>query len=258
MKRSNQSGLGHVLVFVLIAVVLGVVGFAGYKVLKPAPSSFSNETVITDDAPVAEANLVLQNVGIGPDDILVTQQAVREYESRGLKGFYIFGDKLGGKDDTRINPNFEFSSVKAEAKIVSAIDGVIGFIKEQPESKDYEVFVQPKEGSMWTVGYDHLVDVAVKKGDKVKAGDVLGKPAIQGNGLHRFEIQINKDQSNTTTHYCPTSLLDPAVKEATLKWLGNMQAQWNTTAGLQLYDLSQQSPTGCLAKTMTPAQAEGR
>lgn len=137
------------------------------------------------------------------------------------------------------------------------VDGIVRFIKQQPDSKDYEVFIQPKEGSVWTIGYDHLTDVSVKKGQTVKAGDALGKPAVQNNGLLRFEIQINKDENGQTTHYCPTTLLAASVKDKWLTELTTMQNSWETKTGLELYDLTAQDPVGCLAKTLTPQQAEG-
>lgn len=175
----------------------------------------------------------------------------------GLKGFYVFGEKLGGKTDTRLNPNFEYASLKSGSKVISAIDGIVAFIKEQAESKDSEVFIQPKEGSAWTIGYDHISNVVVKKGAAIKAGDTIGEPAIQNNGLFRFEIQINKDENSSTVHYCPSTLLAASVADKWLADLMAMQDKWESTTGLELYDVSSQTPTGCLKKTMTPSQAEG-
>ncbi len=81
---------------------------------------------------------------------------------------------------------------------------------------------------------------------------------MQNNGLLRFEIQINKDENGATTHYCPTTLLATGVKEKWLADLTAMQNKWESTTGLELYDLAAQDPVGCTAKTLTPQQAEGR
>jgi len=258
MKRINQAGLGH-LVLILGIVIVIVIGFAGWKVIsKPAAD---NDDKAKSSQPKQqgtsekEADISLQNLGLlSFDSIDITTQATREFSTKNLKGFYIFGDKLSGG---RTNPNFEYASVKAGSKVVSSIDGVVGFINQQQDSKDSEVFIQPKEGSAWTIGYDHIANVAVKKGDVVKAGDVLGEPAVQNNGLLRFEIQINKDENSITTHYCPTTLLANSVKEKWLTDLTAMQNRWESVTKLELYDLASQNPVGCTTKTLTPKQAEG-
>ncbi|MBP7807269.1 M23 family metallopeptidase [Candidatus Saccharibacteria bacterium] len=256
--KNNQSGLAHVGVILLAVAVLAIIGFVGFNVMnkEEADNNQGQQTSQTTTQTSAdEADIALQNFGLASlESVLVSEDAVREYSSKQLKGFYVFGDELSGG---RINPNFEFASLKSDTQVVAAIDGVIAFIKEQPDSGDMEVFLQPKEGSAWTIGYDHLTDLAVKKGDAVKAGDVLGKPAKQGNGALRFEIQINKDKNGDTQHMCPSTLLAKGVSASLLKDLADMQKSWETTTGLDLYNLDAQNPTGCLKKSMTPSEAEG-
>ncbi|MDQ5972230.1 MAG: hypothetical protein QG553_389 [Patescibacteria group bacterium] len=253
LKKLDQTG-SHLIAVSLVIVAIAVVGFAGYRVLGQKKDNNTNSQ--QPSKTTTESDLVLQNLGIDTlSNVDVTTQATREYQSRGLKGFYIFGEKL---DDTRKNPNFEYASLKTGTKAVAAIDGTVTFVKLQNDSNDYEVMVQPKDGSAWTIGYDHLVKLTVKQGDTVKAGDPLGEPNVQNNGLLRFEVQINKDADGQTTHYCPSNLLAANVKDQLLTELKTMQNQWNTTTGYQLYDVSQQNPVGCLKTTMTPAEAEGR
>lgn len=263
--QTNQKGIAHLGLLLLAIVVIGLAGFAGYKVLGGQNKELTSEQIKADEAKRTgkttsnenEADIALQNFGLRTlDDVLVSKDALRDYDSRGLKGFYVFGDTLGN-NDPRKNPNFEFASVKPGAPVVASIDGVITFIKEQSDSGDSEVMLQPKDGSVWTIGYDHLVKLKVKKGDRVKAGDVLGEPAVQGNGLLRFEIQINKD-SGSTLHICPSTLLASSKSTALLAELKTMQEKWNTVAGMNLYNTSQQSPIGCLVKTMTPEAAQGQ
>lgn len=255
MKKltANQNGLGHVIVL-LVAVIVVVVGFVGWRVMSSSDEDSSEQTT-SDKNETDEPDISLQNIGLASlDSVLVSTNATREFKDKGLKGFYVFGDSLSGG---RLNPNFEFSSLKDGTKVVSAIDGMVAFIKEQTEANDFEVFIQPKEGSMWTLGYDHIVNVAVQKDDSIKAGDVIGEPAMQNNGLTRFEIQINKDEEGKTTHYCPSVLLAESVKDKVLSALTAMQDDWEATTGLELYSLASQDPVGCLKKTMTTSEAEG-
>lgn len=191
------------------------------------------------------------------DEVNVTTAATREFVASGHKGFYIFGDILPGTP-VRHNPNFEYASMKEGSKIISAIDGEVGFVKEQPDSKDYEVFLMTSENSHWVIGYDHVTNLKVKKGDKVKVGDTLGEPARQNNGLLRFEFQVNKEDGANTMHICPVTLLDKTVKNSWIEQLQTSQEKWEQVTGLELYDTAKQDPAGCLMKEMTPAYAEGR
>jgi murein DD-endopeptidase MepM/ murein hydrolase activator NlpD len=250
----------------LVVVVLGSVVLIGLRVRNQAESQKSKNnniesaseaqpTQVTSDT----KSLELKNLGIDvAQDVDFNKYATAEFTSLGMKGFYLFGDKLGGKTQTQLNPNFEFSSVKKDTLVVAAIDGIVAFIKEQPDSGDKEVFLQPVENSPWVVGYDHLSDVSVTKGQAIKAGDTLGKPTIQGNGLYRFEIQINKEEDGETTFYCPTSLLASEVRDKIVEQLSTMQDTWESTTGLELYDSTAQKPVGCLLETMNVAQSEGR
>jgi len=252
MHKRNE-GFAHIGLVLIGLVVVAAIGFAAMRVLSKEGESNSSSTSGSD----TEETLVIKNFGLKSlSSVDVTTNALREYSSMGLKGFYPFGDKL---DQTRINPNFEFASMKEGTEVIAAIEGEITFIREQPESKDYEVMLQPKDGSAWIIGYDHLVNVKVTKGQKVTVDTVLGTPARQNNGLLRFEIQINKDTAGSTTHYCPSALLGGDLKDFYLEELKVMQNSWNTTSGLTLYDLSAQNPVGCINKTtLTPQEAEGR
>lgn len=270
--KQNQAGIAHVAI--LVGIVLSIIGATGYYVYsknKTNNSADNRQSVV--DEPVStqaqsehsahmtradDSKLIIHNFGIDTlSNVDVTNDAVREYSSNGFKGFYAFGDVLGGGGNRR-NPNFEFASVKPGTKAVAAIDGVIGFVREQTATGDYEVFLQPKENSMWTIGYDHIKNPTVKQGDIVKIGDVLGEPAPQQNGALRFEVQINKDENGQTTHICPTTLLANEISAALTAELETMLQNWETTTKLELYDIAAQQPVGCLEQTLTPAQAEGR
>ncbi len=257
MNKHNQNGFSLIIVVVIVLIVAAT----GFFVLTKTSSNANNQGDMRNQKSQVVENvepetLELRNLGLTSfSDVLVSGDALRDYNSQGLKGFYVFGDKLPGN---RVNPNFEFSSLKPNTKVVSAIDGVVAFIKQQNGDEDMEVFIQPKEGSAWTIGYDHLTKLAVKKGDSIKAGDLIGEPVLQGNGLPRFEIQINKDENGETTHYCPSSLLAESVKMTQLDQLKVMLQSWEQTSGFDLYDIEAQNPVGCKKLTLSVAEAEGR
>lgn len=264
-----KKGFG-VVGILIITVALGAVIFAGWRVMENEKNNSSNTATSehaseqaekkSDSGNSTEEQLKLKNLGIKSfDEMTVSTDALREYDTMGLKGLYVFGDSLSGN---RKNPNIEYASMKKDAKVVAAIDGEIVFIREQADSNDSEVFLQTSEDSVWMIGYDHLVDVQVKKGDKVKAGDVLGSPAVQGNGLYRFEFQVNKRgmSGSEDTHYCPFLLLDESESKTIKQSFTQLLARWETTSGKsELYDESKFGErVGCYDDTLSPAQAEGR
>jgi hypothetical protein len=137
MTLKNQKGFSHLLMIPIILVLAGI-GFAAYRVVNNDSSTDDTAKKITSED--SEPDIVLQNIGIDNiDNIDINDYAVREFDTHGLKGFYVFGDSLSGG---RLNPTFEFASLKAGTKAVSAIDGVVTFIKEQVETSDFEVSSQ--------------------------------------------------------------------------------------------------------------------
>ena len=119
----NQSGFSHTAIALIICVMV-IIGLVGWRVVTSSKNTPNNQA--TSQTP-EESDVQLQNLGLASlDSVLVSQDALREYDSSGLKGFYVFGDKLSGG---RINPNFEFASLKEDTEIISAIDGVVTFIR---------------------------------------------------------------------------------------------------------------------------------
>lgn len=261
-SQNSQRGFSIVeIIFVLvvfgliIGVGLFVAGKMNNKDIRPGDNNGSQKASNNSGEP----DLQIYNFGIEDlGNVEVVATATRDFTVNKRKGFYLFGDELPGTP-VRYNPNFEFASLKEGTTLISAIDGVVGFVREQKESKDFEVFLMPQEPSRWLIGYDHVTDLKVKKGDKVKVGQELGKPARENSGNLRYEFQINKDNdSDDGTHICPSSLLASSVRQKVLNDLANMQNSWESITGLELYNLADQNPVGCLKSEMTPKYASGQ
>lgn len=265
--RHNNRGFSAVEILIVFVVVGLLVG-AGLLVRRRQTNIANKQNAGVEksgrqnqqnNADQQEPDLIIYNFGFKSfDSIDINSQATRTFSQTGHKGLYVFGDLLPGTP-VRHNPNFEFASMKKGTPIIAAIDGVVGFIKDQPDSKDSEVFLMTNEKSNWIIGYDHLTNVKVSKGDTVKVGDILGEPSIQNNGLYRFEFQVNKNKNGQDgIHVCPSTLLAASVKNAQLQGLEDVQKKWETHTGLELYDLNKQQPIGCIEKQMTPAHAMGQ
>ncbi len=211
-------------------------------------------------APDSSETLTLQNLG-GIHFAKWQTGAATAGDLRFNKNFYdvksghsvpvfLFGQPLP-KDVPMPNPNFEFAGLDKAITLVSAIDGIVAFIQQQSETNDNEVFLQTKENSVWMIGYDHVTDLQVTKGQTIKAGDVIGKAAVQNNGVYRYELQINKEVNGMTTYYCPTDLLAADVKATTVSAMEQMITDWNTFMGQKVYG---QYTTSCTKPFLTTAE----
>ena len=82
--------------------------------------------------------------------------------------------------------------------IESAGDGIVTFVGGDP-GRSYGFYVRVKHGGGFTSLYGHLRNFAVKNGDRVKAGQVLGFAGLTGRttGPHlHFEVELNGVRRN--------------------------------------------------------------
>lgn len=65
---------------------------------------------------------------------------------------------------------------------------------------DYEIWIKTSSNSAYKIIYDHILDLNVITGDKINAGDIIGKVGDK----NRTELQINKTEKNRKElSYCP-------------------------------------------------------
>jgi len=164
--------------------------------------------------------------------------------------------KNSASEPQRINPNIEFTSLSGPIPLISALDGEVVFIREQAESNDSEVFIQPYEGSKWMVAYDHVTDVSVSKGQQVRVGEVIGKAAQRGGSGYGYELQVNEELGGSNSiHHCPTTFLSSEKALEIGMAAKSFRESWNEWYGSAAYP---DSTDVCAVETLTPAQAEGR
>lgn len=169
--------------------------------------------------------------------------------------FYLFGQKLPKNSESepqRINPNFEFGGIAKQIDIISAIDGVVVNIQQQTGSSDYEVFLSNTENGSWVIGYDHLVDLKVKKGDRVTVGQKLGLVAKQNSGDYRYELQVN-DEDNKLM-YCPVELLETSIRSTAAAQITQLVSDWTDWYGKDVFGAH---TGGCIKPSITVAESEG-
>jgi biotin carboxyl carrier protein len=163
-------------------------------------------------------------------------------------GYVIKGANTStGKDKSNPQPTF---IAPLGTKVMSLVDGVV-FEVPKLYSGDYSVQVYDGKSAVWVYETEHVINVTVKKGDTVKAGQVVGevsdysKQGYDGMGL--FEIGLLKG-GNPPQHFCPFNYLDESIKDNTFKELSALMKSWEEYRGdTTLYpDESSYPVLGCL------------
>ena len=153
-----------------------------------------------------------------------------------------------GQDKSNPQPTF---IAPLGTKVMSLVDGVV-FNVPKLYSNDYSVQVYDGKDATWVYETEHVINVTVTKGDRVKAGQVIGEVSDYSahgyNGQGLFEIGVLKG-GQTPKHYCPFSYLDDSIKDATFKQLASLMKSWEEYRGdSSLYpDESAYPILGCLS-----------
>lgn len=130
-----------------------------------------------------------------------------------------------GQDKASPQPTF---IAPLGTKVRSLVDGVV-FEVTKLYSGDYSVQVYDGKSATWVYETEHVINVTVKKGDKVTAGQVVGEVSDyskQGyDGLGLFEIGILHG-GNPPQHVCPFSYLDDSIKADTFAKLSALMKSW--------------------------------
>ena len=151
----------------------------------------------------------------------------------------------------RLNPQPTFV-VAPGTEIQSLVDGVVFDIPYIEHSKDYSVMVVGDNGVENAVTFEteHMKDIRVKKGDKVKAGQILGIASdydaknLMGMSLIEIGVLI---PGNPPKHDCTFKYLDYSVKDDILAKLKQLEADWEQFIGdSNVFDEAKQSQIpGC-------------
>lgn len=259
-NTKNQSGFGIVELLLIISVI-GIVGFVGYKVI-----SDKKDSVKTDGS----SNITRKDSGVDTPTIKNLGINLDYYDPQtGMAGdikFIKFNTKAGGLDAIfseygrpapanngqgagRLNPQPTFIAPLG-TKVRSLVDGKV-FKVEKLYSGDYSVMVMP-EGSDLIFETEHIREVTVKEGDKVKAGDILGVvsdyDARNLNGMGLVEIGVLLG-GNPPQHLCTFDYLDDSIKSETLKKITALESSWEDFVGdKSVYQQDKEPVAGCRTK----------
>lgn len=156
-------------------------------------------------------------------------------------------NSFSGKDKSNPQPTF---IAPLGTKVMSLVDGVV-FNVPKLYSDDYSVQVYDGKDATWVYETEHVINVLVKKGDTVKAGQAIAEVSgysKQGyDGLGLFEIGLLRG-GNPPQHFCPFNYLDDSIKDETFKKLSALMRSWEEYRGdTTLYPEESSYPIlGCL------------
>lgn len=144
-------------------------------------------------------------------------------------------------------------------KVRAAVDGVvgIGFIEHTKDwgvsiAKGWTTYGAPI-GSKWIVSFEHLVNLEVKDGDIVKAGDILGESSprkFSGEDLGFVELAVWTG-GNHIYKYCPFEFLDESLKPIYEEKINQLAKDWEEFIGKDVYKQEDWVAPGCLLHNIT-------
>lgn len=219
----------------------------------PLPTPSAAPSVEATDAPP----LLLKSVGIDLGEYDAAHQTVGDlaFTKKKLQfgvlfsefGFTIPADQTrNGQAKENPQPTW---LVPLGTKVHALVDGVVVHVTKL-YSDDYSVMVATDSKSRWMYETEHIINLLVKEGDVVKAGQVIGEVSphsSEGNsGYGMVEIGILRG-GNPPQHVCPFAYLDPSVKSRIQGQLLGYYRAWEAYVGdTSRYDEVAQPTPGCL------------
>lgn len=258
--KQNQKGFAHlaiVLVIVVIAIIAGV-GFMVYGKDKASEPVTVNTAV--EVAEKSEAKIKHLGVEFGEYDASTNMAGDFKFTKAQLSSgegmqmlFMEYGHVIPGNSasggSSKGNPQPTYV-LPLGTKVKAIVDGKVYDVPKL-YSNDYSVQIEVP-GTDMIFEMEHVINVKVKKGDTVKAGDVIAEVSdydarnFDGQGL--VEIGILKP-GNPPSHICPFDYLDDSIKQDSFKKINSLKKAWETYRGDQsIYDEAKAIVPGCVSR----------
>lgn len=238
-----RGGYVHVVAMFVLVVVAGLVifGFMMSGIEKPRQEEETGMGEVADGQPP----VLIQNIGIDFDDFEFTREEISFNRLFFDYGFPIPANDLG---DARRNPQPTFI-LPLGTEVTSLIDGVVVDVPKL-YSGDFSVMVAPDKNSNWVYETEHVINVRVAKGDRVRAGQVVAEvsdfDARNYGGLGLVEIGILKG-GNPPEHLCPFQYLDKSIKDEVETQILRHYKDWELFKGdITIFDEEALVSPGCL------------
>lgn len=228
-------------------------------------TEFRNYNYTFTDGELDQKEPKIENIGIAIDFYNAQTNKAGDFvfhtftypwnsEIYNTKIFYDFGEMALNSDGSIKQAPEVTYIVPLGTKVLSMTDGIITNIKQQ-ETGDTEIAITKPESPLWTFGYDHVINLAVKEGDKVVAGQILGEVSnynqwLRGDDYGVVEILVAYTNTAFIAH-CPFMYLDESVREDYLNKIKALYKSWEDyTGNASLYDENNHFMPGCIQRTL--------
>ncbi len=204
---------------------------------------------------------VLENlmVDFGPWDRTANTAGAFKFVAGKERIFFEFGYVINftasasgaSQAGSKVNGTFTYD-LSPEVNILAPVTGIITEVVYKSDSDDYELAILTSPHSDWSVRPDHIKGITVKVGDKVTAGQVIGKASTGKPGYSVMpEVQINEeiaDENSTFEHrvrsknrvHCPATFVSADLRAK----VERLMKDWEAFKGKAVYPQNMVLP-GC-------------
>lgn len=253
--KQNQQGFAHVVavLFLLVILAVGGVGYFVYTSNSEEPQQTSTDNVqdVTQQSePKIKhlgVNLEYYNTATNKAGDFTFTKEDMSFNMLFMNYGYQIPANSAGPAKRQPQPTF---ILPLGTKVHALVDGEV-FDVPKLYSDDYSISIKA-EGSDLLFETEHVINVKVKKGDKVKAGDIIAEVSDYevshwaGMGLVEIGVLKGSNDGSPPTHLCPFEYLDDSIKDETLKKITALQKSWEEYRGdSTIYDESKVVIPGC-------------
>ena len=212
-------------------------------------------------------NFVLKNLGINIEpwtretnragDLIFTKKLIFEDDNIMNEWVFIeFGGRGQRKNDPNKNIEYWFF-VPIGTKLRAPVDGVVsvGFFNH---TQDWGISIlQPGSwpihtSSPWFVSYEHMINLTVKEGDVVKAGDIVGEAAPRiKTPDYEFAMVELAVWTGGGPKRCPFLFLAEDLKPIYEQKINQLAKEWEEFIGKDVYQQEDWIAPGCLLHNIT-------
>lgn len=145
-------------------------------------------------------------------------------------------------------PTMDFI-IRSDAFICAIAEGEVTRVVYQEESGDYEFSIQSLKDPSYIVVYDHLVNLKIQTGDRIRPGDLLGNPRPWTSEIGGMEIMVNN--MDTKLSVCPLCCMTEETLEINAQNISQLMNDWEEFKDdTTIYDQENHVVPGCRYESM--------
>ncbi len=239
-QKLNQAGFAHIIIFVIGLIVFGLAGYTTFRIIQSKNSTY---TATNSEAKANASSVKIKSMPIEIDKYDPTTGKAGEMVfpaeafDKGVPDLifmgygYVVPAELTPNKQAKSNPQPTFIA-PVGTKVRALIDGEV-IATPSLYSKDYSIHMKG-EGSDLIFETEHVMNLKVKVGDKVKAGTVIAEVSDYSTrgyaGLGLVEIGVLKG-GNPPAHICTFDFLDDSIKTSVQNKLTQLEKDWEEFRG---------------------------